>query len=117
VILSRPAKTAVGLVMRCGGGSMITASLGCGAVFTGCGVLRGDRHHCRVEAMLKPSLRSTPSRERKPIAPVSAGGKAARRGLKRPSRPTAQPLPSWNIKRDAKDIETANQIIEAYKTS
>ena len=36
------AKTAVGLVMRCGGGSTITASLGCGAVFTGCGVLRGD---------------------------------------------------------------------------
>src|SRR5262249_61651324 len=42
VILSRPAKTAVGLVMGCGGGSMITASLGCGDVFAGCGALRGD---------------------------------------------------------------------------
>ena len=42
VILSRPANTAVGLVMRCGGGSTTTASLCCGAVFVGCGALRGE---------------------------------------------------------------------------
>src|SRR5450759_4709669 len=37
VILSRPANTAVGLVMRCGGGSTTISSPGCGAVLTGCG--------------------------------------------------------------------------------
>src|SRR6476661_8334721 len=42
VILSRPANTVVGLVMRCAGGSTTTASLGCGAVFVGCGALRGE---------------------------------------------------------------------------
>jgi hypothetical protein len=28
--------------MRWGGGSTMTASLGCGAVFAGCGALRGE---------------------------------------------------------------------------
>ena len=28
--------------MRCAGGSTTTASLGCGAVFVGCGALRGE---------------------------------------------------------------------------
>ena len=42
VILSRPENTAVGLVIRCGGGSTTTSSLGCGAVLAGCGALRGE---------------------------------------------------------------------------
>src|SRR4029077_17915227 len=42
VILSRPENTAVGLAMRCGGGSTTTSSLGCGSVLAGCGALRGE---------------------------------------------------------------------------
>ena len=36
VILSRPANTAVGLAILCGGGSITTSSLGCGAASSGC---------------------------------------------------------------------------------
>src|SRR4030081_2366505 len=41
VILSRPEKTAVGLMIFCAGGAVTISSPGCGAVLAGCGVPRG----------------------------------------------------------------------------
>ena len=71
VILSRPENTAVGLAMRCGGGSTTTSSPGCGAVLAGCGgAPRGWRW---------PG-----GRPGKPAGPARLAAAVRRRRLRRP---------------------------------